>query len=122
MRHLPTIAALLLLAPCVASAAGAFDGKYVGRITNVKQTPTCGSQNSWGGTFEVAGDKFTTNIGGGKIPLSGDVRPDGSFETTTMLSRGNNLNFAGKITGNLLHATGTSSLCEWGFDMKKSAG
>ena len=121
MRCLPTIVALLLLAPCVAAAAGAFDGKYVGRITNVKQARTCGSQDSWGGTFVVAADKFNSNVGGGKMPLSGDVRPDGSFETTSPLGGGAHLHFIGKIEGNALHATATSSLCEWTFDMRKSA-
>ena len=121
MRYAPVITALLLCIPCIGSAAGAFDGRYVGRITNVKQATTCGKQDSWGGSFVVAADKFSTNVGGGKLPMSGDVRPDGSFETTSMLSRTNNLHLVGKIVGATLHATATTGLCEWTFDMAKQA-
>jgi hypothetical protein len=121
MRYAPVIAALLLCVPCIGSAAGAFDGRYVGRITNVKQATTCGKADSWGGSFTVAADKFNTNIGGGKFPLSGDVRPDGSFETTQNISHTDNLHFVGKIVGPTLHATATTGLCAWSFDMAKQA-
>lgn len=120
MRYSPVIAALLFCVPCVAAANGAFDGKYVGRITNVKQASLCGKADSWGGSFTVTADKFQTDIGGGKLPLAGDVQPDGSFDTTSMMSAGNNLHFAGKIEGVALHATATNSRCTWSFDMKKA--
>jgi len=120
MRYSPVIAALLFCVPCIAVAGGAFDGKYVGRITNEKQASLCGQANSWGGSFTVAADKFQTDIGGGKLPLSGDVHPDGSFEATSMMSGGNNLHLAGKIEGAALHATATNSRCTWNFDMKKA--
>jgi hypothetical protein len=118
----PAIAVLLLCVPRIGSAAGAFDGHYAGRITNVKHATVCGKADSWGGSFVVAADKFSTNVGGGKLPMSGDVRPDGSFETTSMLSRTNNLHLVGKIVGATLHATATTGLCEWTFDMAKQAG
>jgi hypothetical protein len=121
MRYVPVITALLLCVPCIGSAAGAFDGRYVGRVTNDKHATNCGKEDSWGGTFMVADNKFSTNVGGGKLPMSGDVRPDGSFESTSMLSRTNNLHLVGKIVGATLHATATTGLCEWTFDMAKQA-
>jgi hypothetical protein len=120
MRYSPVIAALLFCVPCVAAASGTFDGKYVGRITNVKQASLCGKADSWGGSFTVAADKFQTDIGGGKLPLSGDVHFDGSFEASSTMSGGNDVRLAGKIEGVALHATATNSRCTWNFDMKKA--
>jgi hypothetical protein len=121
MRYSPVIAAVLLCVPCLGNAAGAFDGRYAGRVTNVKQATVCGKADSWGGSFLVTADKFSTDVGGGKLPMSGDVHPDGSFETTQMLGRGTNLHLVGKIVGPALHATATTGLCEWTFDMAKQA-
>ena len=121
MRYSPVIAALLFCVPCAGSAAGTYDGRYVGRITNVKQAAVCGKENSWGGSFVVAADKFSTNVGGGKLPMSGDVQPDGSFETTGLLSRTSELHLVGKIVGPTLHATATTATCEWSFEMAKQA-
>jgi hypothetical protein len=120
MRYSRVIAALLFCVPCVAAASGAFDGKYVGRIINVKQAVLCGQADSWGGAFTVAADKFHTDIGGGKLPLSGDVQPDGSFEANSIMGGGVNLHLAGKIEGVALHATATNSRCTWTFEMKKA--
>jgi hypothetical protein len=101
-----------------ASDSGPFDGRYVGMITNVKQATACGSRNSWKGVFVVTDNKFNTQIG--QKMLNGDVRPDGTFETTLTLSRSARLNLTGKIDGNAMHATGVSALCEYNMDMKKS--
>lgn len=101
-------------------AGGAFDGSYVGTVTNVKQASTCGSMNSWHGTFSVVSNQFTTNIG--RYRLTGDVHPDGSFETAVDMGLGGRqavIHFSGSIAGNTLHATGKTPLCLWDMDMRK---
>jgi hypothetical protein len=102
------------------AAGGAFDGSYVGTVTNVKQASTCGSMNSWHGTFSVVSNQFTTNIG--RYRLTGDVHPDGSFETSVDMGLGGRqavIHFSGNIAGNTLHATGRTPLCLWDMDMRK---
>lgn len=99
--------------------AGPFDGRYTGMVTNVKQARACGSQDSWRGAFVVEGNKFNTNIG--KFVLTGDVHPDGSFESSVPVGGTNRLNFTGKIAGDAMHASGAAGLCRWDMDMKKRA-
>jgi hypothetical protein len=106
--------------PWLAVATGAFDGSYVGTVTNVKQASLCGSANSWRGTFSVVSNRFTTNIG--RHVLTGDVHPDGSFETSADMGLGGRnavIHLSGRITGDAIHATGRSPLCQWDMEMRR---
>ncbi len=103
----------------MAAGSGPFDGTYSGIVTNVKQASVCGSQDSWHGIFAVDSNKFKTNIG--KYVMAGDVRPDGSFQTTTDMAIGPNaiIHFVGNIAGDTVHADATGPLCKWSMDMRK---
>jgi hypothetical protein len=112
---------------CEVSAAGAFDGTYVGQaaLMSGNNGSICKTFNA---SMTVANDRLSYVHGGGYAVINTDVAADGSFSGSAPLNANRGKGgvsmvetLKGKVTGSTLEADASNPGCSFHLVLKKAS-
>jgi hypothetical protein len=115
-------AVLMLTGISIVSAAGRYDGTYVGQAT-LLPGGNVGACRSFSTSISVTNDKLTYVHGANVAVVTTDIAADGSFNGSGLYTPVRTpvaLQLTGKVTGNRIEADSSSPYCKYHLFLTKS--